>query len=119
PKVVAERPANTIRSVPRLFTSDVEDTPWYTDREMWPAYLSMLAAQRFNRFDLALGIGYDFLTNVTDAYFLVAYPFLLSVPGYNVRFPQFPDSERDHNLEMLRFIAGQTTARGMEFQLGI
>ena len=47
----AERPANVIRSVTRLFTSDVEDKPWYNDREMWPQYLSMLAAQRFNRFN--------------------------------------------------------------------
>ena len=119
PKAVTERPANTIRSVTRLFTSDVEDKPWYNDREMWPVYLSMLAAQRFNRFNLALGIGYDFLNNVTDAYFLFAYPFLLPVPGYNVRVPQLPGAERDRNLEMLRFIAEQTVARGLEFQLGI
>ncbi len=119
PKPVAERPANSIRSITRLFTSDIEDKPWYNDREMWPAYLSMLAAQRFNRFNLALGIGYDFLRNVIDGYFLFAYPFLLSVPGYNVRVPQLPDAERDRNLEMLRFISEQTAARGMEFQLGI
>jgi hypothetical protein len=119
PKPVIERPANAVRSVTRLFTSDIEDKPWYNDREMWPAYLSMLAAQRFNRFSLALGIGYDFLRGVTDGYFLFAYPFLLSVPGYNVRVPQLPDSERDRNLEMLRFISEQTTARGMEFQLAI
>jgi hypothetical protein len=48
-------------------------------------YLTTLATQRFNRFNLSLGIGYDFLQNVTDAYFLFAYPFLLSVPGYDVR----------------------------------
>ena len=119
PKPVTERPANTVRSIMRLFTSEVEDKPWYYDREMWPAYLSMLAAQRFNRFNLALGIGYDFLTNVTDAYFVFSYPFLLAVPGYNVRVPQVPDAERDRNLEMLRFISEQTTARGMEFQLGL
>jgi len=119
PKQIAERPANTVRSITRLFTSDIEDKPWYNDREMWPAYLSMLAAQRFNRFNLALGIGYDFLTNVTDAYFLFAYPFLLSVPGYSVRVPQLPDVERDRNLEMLRFISEQTAARGLDFQLGI
>jgi hypothetical protein len=116
---VTERPANTVRSITRLFTSDIEDKPWYNDREMWPAYLSMLAAQRFNRFNLALGIGYDFLTSVTDAYFLFAYPFLLGVPGYNVRVPQLPDAERDRNLAMLRFISEQTAARGMDFQLGI
>jgi hypothetical protein len=119
PEPITERPTNTVRSVTRLFTSEVEDKPWFYDREMWPAYLSMLAAQRFNRFNLALGIGYDFLTSVTDAYFLFAYPFLLSVPGYNVRVPQLADAERERNLEMLRYISEQTAARGMDFQLGI
>jgi len=115
----AERPANQVRSITRLFTSDVEDKPWYNDREMWPQYLTMLATQRFNRFNLAFGIGYDFIRQVTDAYFLFTYPFLLSVPGYNVRVPQLPDAERDHNLEMLRYIGEQTVARGMEFHIGL
>lgn len=118
-KPIVERPANTIRSLNRLFVSEIEDKPWYNDREMWPPYLTMLATQRFNRFNLSLGIGYDFLQNVTDGYFLFAYPFLLSVPGYNVRVPQLPDAERDKNLEMLRFISEQTVARGLQFQLGI
>jgi hypothetical protein len=118
-KPVAERPANVVRSITRLFCSDVEDKPWYNDREMWPEYLTLLAAQRFNRFNLALGIGYDFLRNVTDGYFLFAYPFLLTVPGYDVRVPELPDAERDRNLEMLKFISEQTVARGLQFQLGI
>lgn len=118
-KPVAERPANVVRSITRLFCSDVEDKPWYNDREMWPEYLTMLAAQRFNKFNLALGIGYDFLRNVTDGYFLFAYPFLLTVPGYNVRVPQLSDAERDRNLEMLRFISEHAVARGLQFQLGI
>ena len=86
---------------------------------MWPQYLTMLAANRFNRFHLAFGIGYDFLTHVTDAYFLFAYPFLLSVPGYNVRVPQLSDAERDRNLATLRYISEQTAARGLHFQLGL
>lgn len=118
-KPVIEKPANAVRSITRLFTSDIEDKPWYNDKEMWPEYLDMLATQRFNRFNLSLGIGYDFLRNVTDGYFLFAYPFLLSVPGYNVRVPQLPDKERDQNLEMLKFISEQTVARGMQFQLGL
>ena len=118
-KSVTEQPANNVRSVTRLFTSDVEDKPWYNDREMWPQYLTMLATQRFNRFNLAMGIGYDFIRQVTDAYFLFAYPFLLEVPGYNVRADRLPDSERDRNFEMLQFISEQTVARGMEFQLGL
>ncbi len=119
PKPVIERPANSIRSVARLFVSEVEDKPWFNDPEMWPRYLTMLAAQRFNRFNLSVGIGYDFLRNVTDAYFLFAYPFLLSVPGYSVRAAGLPDAERDRNLEMLKFISGETVKRGMQFQLGI
>ena len=116
---VIEQPANVIRSLNRLFVSEIEDKPWFYDREMWKEYLTMLTTQRFNRFNLSFGIGYDFLENVTDAYFLFAYPFLLSVPGYNVRVPQLPDSERDKNLETLKFISEQTAARGIQFQLGI
>lgn len=118
-KPVIERPSNVIRSVNKLFVSDVEDKPWYNDRGMWPHYLTMLATQRFNRFHLSFGIGYDFLQNVTDGYFLFAYPFFLSVPGFKVRVPQLPDSERDSNLQMLKYISEQTVARGMHFQLGI
>ncbi len=116
---VAEQPANSIRSVTRLFTSDVEDKPWYNDRAMWPEYLTMLVTQRFNRFNLCFGIGYDFLQKVTDAYFLFTYPFLFSLPGYNVRVPQLPDAERDANFAMLKYISEQTVARGLQFQLGL
>src|SRR6185437_14837339 len=56
---LVERPHNRVRSIGRLFVSDVEDKPWFHDRDFWPDYLSMLATQRFNRFQLSLGIGYD------------------------------------------------------------
>lgn len=118
-KPIVERPANAIRSLTRLFVSDKEDKPWFNDRQMWLPYLSMLATQRFNRFNLSLGIGYDFLREVTDGYFVFAYPFFLSVPGYDVRVPELPDTERNRNLEMLRFISEQTVARGLQFQLGL
>jgi hypothetical protein len=74
---VVEKPANSIRSLNRLFVSDVEDKPWYNDKEMWPQYLTMLATQRFNRFNLSFGIGYDFLQKVTDAYFFLPILFYL------------------------------------------
>jgi hypothetical protein len=119
PKPVLERPANSTRSIARLFCSDVEDKPWFYDREFWPGYLTMLAAQRFNRFNLTLGLGYDGGQPVTESYLFFAYPFLVSVPGHNVRAVGLPDAERDRNLEMLRFIGDQTVARGLEFQLGL
>lgn len=118
-KPLIEQPANKVRGLNRLFVSDIEDKSWYNDREMWPQYLTMLATQRYNRFNLSMGIGYDFLQRVTDGYFLFAYPFLLSVPGYDVHVPELPNAERDNNLKMLQYISEQTVARGMEFYLGI
>ncbi|HET8827302.1 MAG TPA: hypothetical protein VFM77_19325 [Terriglobales bacterium] len=114
-----ERPFNAVRSNGRIFCSDIQDKPWFNDREMWSEYFSMLATQRFNRFSLNLGIGYDFLDDVSDAYFLFTYPFLLAVPGYNVRAVNLSDQERDRNLEMLQFISSQAVAHGIDFQLGI
>jgi hypothetical protein len=118
-QAIAERPFNSLRSIGRIFCSDIQDKPWFNDREMWPAYFSMLANQRFNRFSLNFGVGYDSLDDVRDAYFLFAYPFLLSVRGYNVRAVNLPEQERDRNLEMLQFISAQAVAHGIDFQLGI
>lgn len=118
-KPIAEQPANAIRSISRGFNSDVEDKSWFQDKNFWPPYLTMLAANRFNRFSLTLGLGYDFASGLRDTYFYFAYPFLLSVPGYDVRAVPLPNDERDLNLEMLKFISDETVRRGLQFQLGI
>ncbi len=114
-----ERPANRIRSVTRLLVSEVEDKAWYHDRAFWRDYLTMLAAQRFNRFNLALGIGYDGPSGLRDGYFYFAYPFLVSVPGYDVKVARLPDKEPAANLEMLKFISDEAALRGLHFQLGV
>jgi hypothetical protein len=118
-KIWTEKPANAVRSVMRSFTSAEEDKAWYHDRDFWQRYLSMLVAQRFNRFNLAFGLGYDAPNRLRDTYLYFAYPFLLSVPGYKVRATNLPDAERDQNLEMLRFISDEAARRGLEFQLGL
>ncbi len=119
PQALVEQPANKIRSIMRVFASDVEDKSWYYDRTFWPAYLSMLAAQRFNRFALALGLGYDFTSQLRDTYFHFAYPFLVSVPGYEVRVAGLSEEERQRNLAMLQFISDETARQGLHFQLGL
>lgn len=116
---ITEQPANEIRSATRLFVSDIEDKPWFYDKTSWAAYLSMLASQRFNRFSLTLGLGYDLPRHVLDSYFIFAYPFLLSVPGYKVTVPGLPAEEPQRNLEMLRWISSETARRGLHFQLGL
>ena len=119
PGATVERPANVVRSIARCFESDIEDKSWFNDRAFWGPYLTMLASHRYNRFSLTLGLGYNFPRNVRDVYFYFAYPFLVSVPGYEVRAKPLPDAERDANLEMLRFIGEETVKRGLQFQLAL
>lgn len=118
-RAIVETPANKVRAISRCFQSDVEDKPWYNDRSFWERYLTMLAGHRFTRFALTFGLGYDFTRNITDAYFHFAYPFLVAVPGYDVRAVGLPDAERDTNLELLRFASAAAAQRGLEFQLGL
>ncbi len=128
-----ESTPNEIRCVSRYFCSELEDKPWFYDRDFWPGYLDVLAASRFNRFCLAFGLEYDFPKGVTSDYLHLPYPYLVDVPGYNVEVMQLaaPDgkvlaapvplsaAERAKNLQSLQFIAAQTAARGLHFQLGI
>ena len=133
-RVMEEKPANEERCVSRYFCGELEDKPWYYDKASWTEYLDLLVASRFNRFTLAYGLEYDFPRGVTDDYFHFAYPYLVEVPGYReVRVVQLADAdgtrlatpaplskeEREPNLEMLRFVAAETAARGLQFQLGI
>jgi hypothetical protein len=118
-KATIQQPANRIRSIARLFASDVEDKGWFNDRSFWQNYLSELASQRFNRFNLTLGLGYDFTRDIRDAYFHFAYPFFVAVPGYDVRAVPLPLDEQKRNLEMLQFIGREAARRGLHFQLGL
>ena len=114
-----DQPANSIRSIARAFVSDVEDKSWYYDREFWRDYLTALVTNRFNRFSLTFGLGYDFPRDVVGDYLHFPYPYLFAVPGYNVRAVPLDDAERDRNFAALRFIAEETALRGLEFQLGL
>jgi hypothetical protein len=132
--VLEEKPANEVRCVSRYFCSEMEDKPWYYDKDFWSGYLDLLVATRFNRFTFSYGLEYDFPRGVTDDYFHLPYPYLIDVPGYpDVRVMQLAAAdgsrlatpveiskeERDKNFEMLRYIAKETGARGLHFQLGI
>jgi hypothetical protein len=125
---------NEVRSVGRYFCSELEDKSWYYDKDFWKGYLDVLVTNRFNRFNFGYGLEYDFPRGVTSDYFHFVYPYLFEVPGYpDVRVLQLasPDGkrlstpvpltkeERAKNFEALRFIAAETGARGLHFQLGI
>jgi hypothetical protein len=111
-----------VRGIMRSFSSVHEDLPWFTSREFWTEYLDWMAQSRFSRFHLALGMQYNYGADrhgASDNYLCFAYPFLLDVPGWDVRAEGVDRVERARNLDMLKFIAAETKRRGMEFQLGL
>jgi hypothetical protein len=119
-KPFIEKPTNRVRSINRCFQSDLEDKPWFNDKAMWSAYLTMLASNRFNQFNLSMGLAYDYPQPVTDSYTYFTYPFFIAVPGYEkVKAGTLPDAERDNNLELLRFISAECAMRGLDFTLGL
>ena len=121
PAPLIESSPNKVRSVARAFVSEIEDKAWFYDRDFWTTYLDTLAAARFNRFNFALGFGWDFPSGVTGDYLHFPYPYLVEVPGYEQVHvePSLQPGERQRNLETLQFIAAETARRGMDFQLGI
>ncbi len=119
-KPFLEQAANSVRSINRCFQSEIEDKPWFNDRSMWSAYLTMLASNRFNQFNLSMGLGYDYPQAVTDSYTYFTYPFFVSVPGYDqVKARGLTDEERDANLGILRFLSAECALRGLDFTLGL
>jgi hypothetical protein len=119
PQPLVQQPANRIRSIARCFESVAEDTSWFHDRAMWRDYLTMLVTHRINRFSMTFGVQYNYPMEVSDVYFYFTYPFLFSVPGYNIQARGLSAQERDRNLATLQFIGQETARRGLDFQVGL
>jgi hypothetical protein len=119
---LVEVPTAKVRSVSRCFQSVAEDLTWFHDRDGWDQYLDHLITHRFNRISLTFGMQYNYPYGnefISDVYFYLVYPFLVSVPGYDVNVSNLSNQERERNLETLKYIAGQARRRGLEFQLAI
>jgi hypothetical protein len=119
PHARLESPATPVRAIGRAFVSAGHDHSWFRSAGFWDAYLSMLAASRFNQLDLALGMGYNFPLHVADSYFLFAYPFFLEVPGYSVEVSGISADERGENLASLKLASREAARRGIAFHLGL
>ena len=94
---IEETSPNRVRSVARPFLSEIEDKAWFYDRQGWRDYLDMLVAARFNRFNFALGFGYDFPKGVTGDYL----PLSLSLSGRGARL------QRHHHAGLAAGRAGE------------
>ncbi len=119
PRPVFERPASRVRSIMRGFNSEEEDKTWFYDLDYWRAYLDLLATSRINRLNFTTGMGYNFAVGIIDGYFLFPFPFLFTVPGYDVRVKGLSPSERDRNLATIRFVGEECARRAIDFQFGI
>lgn len=119
---MVETPTAKVRSISKCFQSEIEDLPWFHDREGWEEYLTLLATHRFNRISLTFGKQYNYPYGnefVSDVYFHLAYPFLVTAAGHDVEISNLTEEERSRNLDTLKFIGREADRRGLEFQLAL
>jgi hypothetical protein len=109
-----------VRGIQRNFANVDQDSTWFHDRQFWTDYLDWVAQSRINRLHLTLGMQYNYSHDtVTDNYLCLVYPFLFDVDGFDVHAAAVDALEQQRNLDSLRFIAAETTRRGLHFQLGL
>ena len=103
---------NPIRGI-RCFLHNADlECDWYYSREYWDEYLTMLARNHFNRFNLVFAH--------QTAYLAPPYPFWLDIPEFPMIWArnQTP-AQQKLNLEMLQYISQGATDRGIDFTLGV
>jgi hypothetical protein len=94
-----------------LHNQDLEQN-WYYSHDYWDEYFSMLAKDRFNRFNLV----FAHQTN----YLAPPYPFWLQLPEFpQIRVPGLTAEQRNKNIETLRYISQAAADHGIDFTLGI
>lgn len=94
-----------------LHNHDLEQN-WYYSKDYWQQYFSLLAHDRFNRFNLV----FAHQTN----YLAPPYPFWLALPEFpGIRVPGLSEEQRRKNLEMLQYISQAAADHGIDFTLGI
>jgi len=120
PTPIIEQTLTQTRTINKPFVSEVEDKPHFNDKDYWDEYLTMVATERFNRFAWSTGQAYNFKPgpfDLPDPYFSFIYPFLVSVRGVTVS--GLSDTERQKNLDMLKYISDAAATRALDFQLSL
>jgi hypothetical protein len=105
-------PATPIRGIRYFIHNHDLEERWYYSHEYWDEYFTMLARNRFNRFNLVFAH--------QTAYLAPPYPFWLDLPGFpSIRVPGLSPEDRRRNLEMLQYISQDAADHGIDFTLGI
>jgi hypothetical protein len=105
-------PKTRIRGIRYFLHNEEMERDWYYSHEYWDEYLSMLARNRFNRFNLVFAHQTDYLAP--------PYPFWVDLPQFpTIHARNLSAADRDRNLEMLRYISQGAADRGIDFTLGV
>jgi hypothetical protein len=109
---VTESPLVPVRSMAVLLHSEDCEEDWYYSEEYWEEYFAMLAADRWNAFNLIFSHQTPYLSPL--------YAFHVKVEEHpEVKAKGLTEEQRVRNLEILRFISSLAKQRGLEFTLGI
>jgi hypothetical protein len=105
-------PSVAMRGIRYFINNEDLEKDWYYSKEYWTQYFRMLARNRFNRLNLVFATQTDYLAP--------PYPFWVDVPTIpEIRVVGLAPEERQHNLNMLKYISDTASAHGVEFTLGI
>jgi hypothetical protein len=105
-------PAVEMRGIRYLLHNQDLEKNWYYSRDYWDEYFTMLARNRFNRFNLV----FAHQTN----YLAPPYPFWLDLPDFPmIRVPGLSAEQRRQNIEMLQYISQAAAGHGIDFTLGV
>lgn len=108
---VAETPLVPVRSMAVFLHNEDDEREWYYSREYWEDYFGMLAANRWNTFNLVF--------SHQTSYLAPMYPFHVTVKEYPEVRANLSEAQRVKNLETLRMITTLAKERGIDFTLGI
>lgn len=105
-------PRNRMRGIRYFIHNKEMEKDWYYSHDYWDQYFSMLARNRFNRFNLVFASQVNYLAP--------PYPFWLDIPTFpEIRVPGLTPKERTRNLEALQYISQSAADHGVEFTLGV
>jgi len=108
----SESPHVPVRSLALFLHNQDDEKAWYYSREFWQDYFAMLAADRWNTFNLVFSHQTPYLAPM--------YPFHVAVPEYpEVKAEGLTDPQREKNLDMLRYISSLAKERGLDFTLSV
>jgi hypothetical protein len=111
-KEVSENPRVPVRCLMVLLHNADCERDWYYSKEFWKDYFGMLAANRWNAFNLVFSHQTPYLSPM--------YPFHIKVDKYpEVKAIGLSEEQREKNLKMLQYISSLAQERGIDFTLGI